>query len=81
VLSQAPHHEVRERGGIAPRILNLGTRWKWEVSFTPRPLYPRGRGPITHWIGGVGGGAQNLPVRGGEERKSLPGSGGNYISS
>jgi hypothetical protein len=26
-------------GGIAPRILDLGTRWKWVVSFTPRPLY------------------------------------------
>jgi hypothetical protein len=22
------------------------------VSFTPRPLYPRGRSPGTHWIGG-----------------------------
>jgi hypothetical protein len=27
-------------GGIAPRILNLCTRWKWVVSFTHRPLYP-----------------------------------------
>jgi len=27
-------------GGIAPRILNLGTRWSWVVSFMPRPLYP-----------------------------------------
>jgi hypothetical protein len=24
--------------GTAPRILNLGTRWKWVVSFAPRPL-------------------------------------------
>jgi len=22
-------------GGIAPRILNLGPRWRWVVSFTP----------------------------------------------
>jgi hypothetical protein len=22
-------------------ILDLGTRWRWVVSFTPRPLYPR----------------------------------------
>jgi len=29
-----------EGGGIAPRILNHGTRWKWVVSFTLRPLYP-----------------------------------------
>jgi hypothetical protein len=39
-------------GGIAPRILDLSTRWRWVVSFTPRPLYPRGREPGTHWIGG-----------------------------
>jgi hypothetical protein len=26
-------------------ILDLGTRWKWVVSFTPRPLYPLGKDP------------------------------------
>jgi hypothetical protein len=26
-----------ESGGIAPRILDLGTRFKWMVRFTPRP--------------------------------------------
>jgi len=30
-------------GGIAPLILDLGTRWRWAVSFTARPLYPRER--------------------------------------
>jgi len=30
-------------GRIAPRMLNLNTRWRWVVSFTPRPLYPRGK--------------------------------------
>jgi len=25
---------------VAARILNLGTRWRWVVSFTPRLLYP-----------------------------------------
>jgi hypothetical protein len=30
---------------ISPRILNLGTRWRWMVSFTPRE-----RNPGTHWI-------------------------------
>jgi len=29
--------------GMAPCVLNLGTRWKWVVSFTPRPLYPCGK--------------------------------------
>jgi hypothetical protein len=33
-------------GCIAPRILDLGTRWRWVVSFTPRPLYPQGK---SHW--------------------------------
>jgi hypothetical protein len=34
-------------------ILDLGTRWRWVVSFTPRPLYlPGERAPGTHWIGG-----------------------------
>ena len=27
--------------GIAPLIFNLGTRWRWVVKFTFRPLYPR----------------------------------------
>jgi len=32
-------------GGIVPVILDLGIRWRWVVSFTPRPLYPQGKGP------------------------------------
>jgi len=28
--------------GTAPRILNLGTRWRWVVSFTSLLLYPWG---------------------------------------
>jgi len=27
-------------GGVAPRIWNLGGRWKWVVIFTLRPLFP-----------------------------------------
>jgi len=30
-------------GGIASRTLDLGTRWNWVVSFTPRPLYSQGK--------------------------------------
>jgi len=31
-------------GGIAHCILNLGTRWRWVVSFMPRKLYyPQGK--------------------------------------
>jgi len=31
--------------GVVSCILNLGTRWRWMVSFTLRPLYPRGKSP------------------------------------
>jgi len=30
-------------GGIAARILNLGTRWRWVVSFTTLPPSPWGK--------------------------------------
>jgi hypothetical protein len=49
------HHAMKTycgSGGIAPRILNLGSRWKRVVSFTPRPLYFMLRALGTHWIGG-----------------------------
>jgi len=29
----------RGRKVIAPPILDLGTTWKWDISFNPRPLY------------------------------------------
>jgi hypothetical protein len=32
-------------GDIAPRILDLGTKWRWVVSFTSRPLYLHGKSP------------------------------------
>jgi hypothetical protein len=32
-------------GCIDPHFLGLGTRWRWMVNFTPRPLYPRGKSP------------------------------------
>jgi len=41
-------------GGIATLILNLGTRWSWVISFTPRllflryPLVRRLSGPQSH---------------------------------
>jgi len=30
-------------GGISPWILDLGTGWRWVVSFISRPLYPQGK--------------------------------------
>jgi hypothetical protein len=42
-------------GGIAPPIIDLGTRHRGVVSFTLRPLYPKEKPPGTHWIGGCFG--------------------------
>jgi hypothetical protein len=40
-------------GGIAPRILDRGTTWRWVIGFMFWPLYsPGGRAPGTHYIGG-----------------------------
>jgi hypothetical protein len=45
---------LRSMGGgcIDPHFLDLGTSWKWVVSFTPRPFYPREKSPGAHWTGG-----------------------------
>jgi hypothetical protein len=43
LLFLTQHHAMKaywRSGGIAPCILDLGTRWRWVVSFTARPLYP-----------------------------------------
>ena len=36
----------RDDRNIASLILNHGTRWRWVVALTPRPLYPLERAPI-----------------------------------
>jgi hypothetical protein len=70
-----PRHEhVLGSGGTAPCILNLGTRWKWMVSFTPQPLYPRRKNPwnpLDKWLGEL----QSRCWRSGEDETSqaLPG--------
>jgi hypothetical protein len=48
VLNQVPHHKdvlpltchegVLGSGGLAQCILDLGSRWRWVVSFTPRSV-------------------------------------------
>jgi hypothetical protein len=52
------HHTMKAywgNGGIALRILDLGIRWRWVISFTPRPLYPQGKSPWyplrRNWVG------------------------------
>jgi hypothetical protein len=39
-----------------PHFLDLGTSWRWVVSLTPRPLYPRGKNhryPLDKRLGGT----------------------------
>jgi hypothetical protein len=39
VLNRAKRRAgTRKNKGIAPRILNLGSKWKSVVKFTPQPL-------------------------------------------
>jgi hypothetical protein len=68
----APRHEgVLASGGIAPRILDLGTKWRWVVSFTPRPLYPHGKSPwypLDRRLGGL----RNRSGHSSEETNSQP---------
>ena len=33
-----------DAGGISPRFLSLGTRWRWMAIFSSRPLYARWKG-------------------------------------
>jgi hypothetical protein len=47
-LCLTKHHVMKKywgSGGIAQRILDLGARWNWVVSFTPRSLYSQGKSP------------------------------------
>jgi hypothetical protein len=45
------NEDVLGSGCIAPRILDLGTRWRWVVSFTPDRFTPGVRTPSIHRIG------------------------------
>jgi hypothetical protein len=56
--------------GIAPRFLDLGTRWRWVVSFTSMPLYRQGKSPWYPLYRRLGG-PQSRSGRGGEEKNSL----------
>jgi hypothetical protein len=58
-------------GGIAPCILDFGTRWRWVVSLTLRPLYRRGRSP-PYQLDRRLGGLQSRSGCGGEDKTSQP---------
>jgi hypothetical protein len=67
-----PRHEgVLGNGGIALRILDLGTRLKWVVIFTPRPLYSQRKSP-RYPLDRRLGGPQSRSGRGGEDKNSQP---------
>jgi hypothetical protein len=73
-LCLTKHHAMKTywgSGGIAPRILDLGIRWRWVVSFTHRPLYPQGKSrwyPLDRRLGGP----QSRSGCGGEQINSQP---------
>jgi hypothetical protein len=50
-------------------FFDLGTRWRWVVSFTPRPLYPQGKSP-SYPLDRRLGGPQSRSGSGGEEKNS-----------
>jgi hypothetical protein len=58
-------------GGIGALILDLGTRSRWVVIFTPRPLYRQEKSPMYPLDRRLGG-PQRRSGRGGEEKKSQP---------
>jgi hypothetical protein len=72
LTNQALLHEgVWGSGCIDPYFLDLGTSWRWVVSFAPWPLYPRGkrpRYPLERRLGGP----QSRFERRGEEKNLHP---------
>jgi len=44
-LLKTCHEDIVGSGGIAPHILNLGTRWRQVVSFMTWPLYSWAKSP------------------------------------
>jgi hypothetical protein len=57
-------------GGIAPRILDVGIRWRWSAS-RPSRFTPRERAPVVPMDKRLGG-PQRGTGRGGEEKNSQP---------
>jgi hypothetical protein len=52
-------------------ILDFGTRWRWVVSFTPLPLYTRGKS-LRYPLDGRLGGPQSQSGRCREEKNLFP---------
>jgi hypothetical protein len=68
------HHAMKVywgSGDVAPRILDLGNRWRWVVSFTCQPLYPQGKSPCYSLDRRLGG-PQSRSGRDDEEKIPSP---------
>jgi hypothetical protein len=66
------HHEgIWGNGCIDPHFLDLGSSWRWVVSFTPWPLYPVERSPSILLYMRLGG-LQNWCGQCGEEKILAP---------
>jgi hypothetical protein len=52
-------------------FVDLGTKWRWVVTFTPRPLYPQRNSPWYPLDRSLGG-PQSRSGCGGEEKISQP---------
>jgi hypothetical protein len=61
---------MSETDGILSLICNRETTWRGSDSFTPRPLYPRGKSPCYSMSGKLGG-LQSLSGHSGDEKKTL----------
>jgi hypothetical protein len=73
IVSCPCNHAMKTYWGsesIAPRILNLGTKWSWVVSFMPRPSYS-GEGH-RYQQGRRRGGPQSHSGHGGEKKIRTP---------
>jgi hypothetical protein len=60
------------RGGTAPLILNVSSRWRWKFRLMPQTVYFRRRSPSPQYLGGL----QRLSGRVGKKRRNflaLPG--------
>jgi len=73
-LTLTEHHDMKAywwSDGIAPRILDLATRWRWAVSFKSWPIYTQGK---RHWyaLDRTLCGSQSGSGWGGEEKNSQP---------
>jgi hypothetical protein len=71
-LNWAPRHEsVMGEWRYSSTHFDLGTIWRWVVSFTPRPLYPQGKRPWYPWDRWMCE-PQSRSGRGVEEKNSQP---------